>query len=268
MGDDRAPADILVTTPNIHIRGMDRNSVMIDGTKPGSPECSPAEGDQTFGAPQEGAYQGNNGVVVYKASGVTPAELLHLQLPRLQRRRRLGLVRRRRCDRQTGNRLLAGRIPELYLDLLGRGRKALRRVRHLRLQHHRTRLLRAHLRQQHVRLGLLHRRVPGLQRHHRRRHRRRQRPRLLGLELRRTRGDRELALQEQRGGRRHAEPEQRRRAIPAGRPLPGRQGQPEPAPRRPAQGHLLGDDPQPRDRKQQRGHTHEWQRARVWWAPA
>ena len=64
MGDDRAPADILVTTPNIHIRGMDRNTVMIDGTKPGSPECSSAEADQTFGAPQEGAYQGNNGVVV------------------------------------------------------------------------------------------------------------------------------------------------------------------------------------------------------------
>ncbi len=71
MGDDRAPADILVTTPNIHIRGMDRNTVMIDGTKPGSPKCSSAEADQTFGAPQEGAYQGNNGVVVYKASGVT-----------------------------------------------------------------------------------------------------------------------------------------------------------------------------------------------------
>ena len=70
MGDDRAPADILVTTPNIHIRGMDRNTVMIDGTKPGSPECSSAEADQIFGAPQEGAYQGNNGVVVYKAGGV------------------------------------------------------------------------------------------------------------------------------------------------------------------------------------------------------
>ena len=37
MGDDRAPADILVRTPNLHIRGMDRNTVMIDGTKPGSP---------------------------------------------------------------------------------------------------------------------------------------------------------------------------------------------------------------------------------------
>ena len=71
MGDDRAPADILVRTPNLHIRGMDRNTVMIDGTKPGSPQCSSAEADQVFGAPEEGAYQGNNGVVVYKTSGVT-----------------------------------------------------------------------------------------------------------------------------------------------------------------------------------------------------
>ena len=70
QGDDRAPADILVRTRGVHIRGMDRNGVMIDGTKPGSPQCSSAEADQTFGAPEEGAYQGNNGVVVYKASGV------------------------------------------------------------------------------------------------------------------------------------------------------------------------------------------------------
>src|ERR1700722_13695676 len=70
-GDDQAGADVLITTPHIHIRGMNRNTVMIDGTKPGSPECSSAEADQIFGPPEEGAYQGNNGVVVYKASGVT-----------------------------------------------------------------------------------------------------------------------------------------------------------------------------------------------------
>jgi hypothetical protein len=69
-GDDRAGADILVTTPNLHIRGMNRNSVVIDGTKPGSPECSSAEADQTFGPAEGGAWAGNNGIVVYKASGV------------------------------------------------------------------------------------------------------------------------------------------------------------------------------------------------------
>ncbi len=69
-GDDRAGADVLVTTPGIHIRGMNRNTVMIDGTKPGSPKCSSAASDQNFGAPEGEAYAGNNGVVVYKAPGV------------------------------------------------------------------------------------------------------------------------------------------------------------------------------------------------------
>ncbi len=55
-----------------------------------------------------------------------PSELLDLQLPRLQPRRRLGLVRRRRLVGQTGDRLLVGRIPQLDLDLLGRHRQTLR----------------------------------------------------------------------------------------------------------------------------------------------
>jgi hypothetical protein len=70
QGDDQAGAAVLITTPNIHVRGMNRNTVMIDGTKPGSPQCSAAEADQTFGEPQGSSYLGNNGVVVYKASGV------------------------------------------------------------------------------------------------------------------------------------------------------------------------------------------------------
>ena len=69
-GDDRAPASILVTTPGLHIRGMNRNTVVIDGTKPGSPQCSAAEGDQTFGPETENGPEGNNGIEVYKASGV------------------------------------------------------------------------------------------------------------------------------------------------------------------------------------------------------
>src|SRR5207245_1592557 len=36
FGDDKAGADILITTPNIHVRGMNRNTVVIDGTKPGT----------------------------------------------------------------------------------------------------------------------------------------------------------------------------------------------------------------------------------------
>ena len=69
-GDDVAGASVLVTTPNLHIRGMNRNTVMIDGTKPGSPQCSSAEADQIFGPAEGSRYTGNNGVVVYKANGV------------------------------------------------------------------------------------------------------------------------------------------------------------------------------------------------------
>jgi hypothetical protein len=71
VGDDRAGADVLVTTPNLHIRGMNRNTVVIDGTKPGSPQCSSKESDQYLGVPEGGGgHSGNNGVLVYKASGV------------------------------------------------------------------------------------------------------------------------------------------------------------------------------------------------------
>jgi Protein of unknown function (DUF1565) len=70
VGDDRAGADIVITTPDLHIRGMNRNTVMIDGTKPGHPECSSEEGAQYLGTPEGSGYSGNNGIVVYKTEGV------------------------------------------------------------------------------------------------------------------------------------------------------------------------------------------------------
>src|SRR6184192_3278816 len=53
------PAGVLITAPNIHLRGMDRNTVVVDGTKPGTPQCSSQPADQ-------GALD-RNGVEVYKA---------------------------------------------------------------------------------------------------------------------------------------------------------------------------------------------------------
>jgi len=70
LGDGTAGADVLITTPGLHVRGMNRNSVMIDGTKPGTPKCSSAQADQNFGPAEGSRYLGNNGVVVYKAAGV------------------------------------------------------------------------------------------------------------------------------------------------------------------------------------------------------
>jgi len=71
VGDDRAGAAVLVTRPGLRIRGMDRNGVVIDGTKAGTPACSPAAGDQDLGAPDaSGKAMGRNGIVAFKASGI------------------------------------------------------------------------------------------------------------------------------------------------------------------------------------------------------
>jgi hypothetical protein len=64
---------VLITTPNIHLRGMNRQSVIVDGTKPGSATpCSAQPGLQNFGSigPDGKAY-GRNGIVVWKADDVS-----------------------------------------------------------------------------------------------------------------------------------------------------------------------------------------------------
>src|SRR5438034_8960725 len=40
------PAGVLVRTPWLHLRGMDRNTVIVDGTKPGAAPCSGRAEDQ------------------------------------------------------------------------------------------------------------------------------------------------------------------------------------------------------------------------------
>ena len=76
VGDDAAGAAVLVTTPSIWIRGMDRNGVVLDGTRPGAPLCSSAPADQDLGPPgARGAPTGRNGLIVFKASGVSVENL-------------------------------------------------------------------------------------------------------------------------------------------------------------------------------------------------
>ena len=62
---------VLITTPGLHLRGMDRATTVIDGTKPGSPECAATKKDQNFGANSAG----RNGIVVYRADHVTVQNL-------------------------------------------------------------------------------------------------------------------------------------------------------------------------------------------------
>jgi hypothetical protein len=64
------PAAVLITTPNLRLRGMNRNAVIIDGTKPGSPKCSTAEADQNFGPSSSTGPLGLNGIMVWKADNV------------------------------------------------------------------------------------------------------------------------------------------------------------------------------------------------------
>lgn len=64
---------VLVRTPRIRIRGMDRSSVVVDGTKAGAPvPCDSQAGWQELGpAAPGGQHYGTNGIVVYKANEVS-----------------------------------------------------------------------------------------------------------------------------------------------------------------------------------------------------
>jgi len=81
--DDSAPSTqdtgdgdfggVVISTPDIHLRGMSRSGVIIDGTVPGSTTpCSAAPAAQRLGATGPGgAPPGRNGIVVWKADDVS-----------------------------------------------------------------------------------------------------------------------------------------------------------------------------------------------------
>ena len=66
-----ASGGVYITTPKLHLRGMDRNRVVVDGTRPGAAQCSSAPADQDFG-PLNAQNQaiGRNGILVFKADNV------------------------------------------------------------------------------------------------------------------------------------------------------------------------------------------------------
>ena len=62
---------VVVHTPDLTIRGMNRDTVIVDGTKAGAPTpCSPDPQYQNFGPIVSGKAQGRNGIVVWKADDV------------------------------------------------------------------------------------------------------------------------------------------------------------------------------------------------------
>jgi hypothetical protein len=63
------PAAVLIKTPHLHLRGMNRNTVIVDGTK-GGPPCNAERVYQNFGPPTPNGPAGLNGIMVWKANGV------------------------------------------------------------------------------------------------------------------------------------------------------------------------------------------------------
>ena len=55
---------VTIATPGLHLRGMNRSSVVVDGTKPGTPKCSAVRSDQEFGG-----TGGRSGIVIDKVDG-------------------------------------------------------------------------------------------------------------------------------------------------------------------------------------------------------
>src|SRR3989454_5153978 len=70
-----AAGGVTVTKPNLHLRGLDRNQVIVDGTKPGAAACDSSPDAQDLG-PLDGDSQpsGRNGIEVFEVDGVTRSE--------------------------------------------------------------------------------------------------------------------------------------------------------------------------------------------------
>jgi hypothetical protein len=68
------PAAVLIQTPDLTVRGMNRNSVVVDSTKSGS-RCSNSAADQNYGPTGSGGPLGLNGVMVWKADNVAVQNL-------------------------------------------------------------------------------------------------------------------------------------------------------------------------------------------------
>src|SRR4051794_10005883 len=62
-----APSGVVIATPHLHLRGLSRNRVIVDGTQPGANACSSRKASQDFGPHR----LGRNGILVWKTSHVS-----------------------------------------------------------------------------------------------------------------------------------------------------------------------------------------------------
>ena len=156
------PAGVLITKPRCYIRGMNRNTVIVDGTKPGSAPCS-AQGRPELRPAAQGRAarpQRDHGLEGRRRLDPEPDRL---QLPRRASGDGTGNEiwwnggRRQRQDRRPrATRLVSDRDQHV----LRRPSATAGRVRDL-LEQLERRHVGSDLRQQLQRLGLLHRRLPA-----------------------------------------------------------------------------------------------------------
>ena len=71
------PAAVVIAKPDIHLRGMNRGHVIVDGTLPGAGgPCSSLPARQDFGpAGSGGSHLGRDGILIWKADGVSVENL-------------------------------------------------------------------------------------------------------------------------------------------------------------------------------------------------
>jgi hypothetical protein len=69
---ENTPAGVVISKPGIHLRGLDRSAVIVDGTLPGpGAPCNSDPARQDFGPKGSDAPLGRNGILVWKADGVS-----------------------------------------------------------------------------------------------------------------------------------------------------------------------------------------------------
>jgi len=69
-GAPSMPAAVLIAKARLHIRGMSRNRVIVDGTRPGSAACSRKAAAQNLGPRGRRGPLGLNGIEIWKADDV------------------------------------------------------------------------------------------------------------------------------------------------------------------------------------------------------
>jgi len=74
-GHSDIPSGVLITKPDLTIRGMNRRTVVVDGTKPGYGKCSKKAAAQNYGPKQGSSNTGLNGIVVWHANDVNVENL-------------------------------------------------------------------------------------------------------------------------------------------------------------------------------------------------